>query len=124
MTYRVTPFVLIAPVALTITLTACAPAPRYSPEPEPPRPIAGVDPVSGVLVDVTPGLNEREPDTCKAFQHTALLGQPASVVQAAQIGKPKRIVAPGSIISQEEYDSFRVNFYLDQTGKVIRINCG
>ena len=111
-----TPAVLVT----LVLMAACAPPPP----PPPVAPIAGIDPVTGLPVDVTPGLNEREPDTCKAADHIALLGQQAPAIQTAGITKTFRVVSPGAIVSQEEYNSFRVNFYLDGTGKIVRINCG
>lgn len=105
-----------------IVLAACAaPAPEPAPMPQVPP---GIDPVTGQPIDLTPGLNEREPDTCKASQKMFLMGQPGSAVATAGIPGPFRVVPLGGIVSQEEYDSFRTNFYLDSQGLIVRINCG
>lgn len=84
-------------------------------------PVVGQDPSPEVPAA---GLNDREPDTCKAADHVALLGQPTRAVALSGIAKPTRIVAPGMIVDQEEYDSMRVNFHLNDAGVVVRINCG
>lgn len=84
----------------------------------------GINPVTGQRIDVTPGLNDKEPDTCHAADVAYLIGQPESAIAAAGIMRPTRVVSINSIVSQEEYDSFRINFKLDATGTVVAINCG
>lgn len=86
--------------------------------------VPGIDPVTGQPIDLTPGLNDREPDTCHAADYGYLVGQHESAVQMAGITRPVRMVALGGIVSQEEYDSFRINFHLDAAGSVARITCG
>lgn len=81
-------------------------------------------PAAAATDPAPPSLTDREPDTCKAADHVALLGQPSGAVAMAGITKPARIIAPGMIIDQEEYDSGRVNFYLNGDGVVVRMNCG
>ncbi|MFZ0097606.1 MAG: I78 family peptidase inhibitor [Gemmobacter sp.] len=111
-----------AALSLTLLLVACA-----APEPETMAPAAppGIDPVTGLPVDLTPGLNEREPDTCHAADYQYLMGQTEAAVMAAAItDRPTRMVTMGGIVSQEEYNSFRVNFYTDATGRIVRISCG
>jgi hypothetical protein len=111
-----------AALSLTLLLVACA-----APEPETISPATppGIDPVTGLPVDLTPGLNEREPDTCHAADYQYLMGQTEAAVTAAAItDRPTRMVTMGGIVSQEEYNSFRVNFYTDATGRIVRISCG
>ena len=106
---------------LPLVLAACgAPEPVVAPQSLPP----GIDPVTGQPIDLTPGLNEREPDTCHAADHQYLMGQTEVEVRAAGITRPTRMVIPGGIVSQEEYNSFRINFYTDATGRIVRIACG
>lgn len=95
-------------------VVACAP----TPEPLPP-------PVIGPPADVTPGLNEKEPDTCKAAPLMVHLGQPVAGLQAdaAATGRKLRVIGPGDIVTQE-YDSFRVDATVDGAGLVTRITCG
>lgn len=97
-------------------MAACAP----QPEPLPAHP-----PPIGPPVDVTPGLNEKEPDTCKAAPLMVHLGQPVGALQAAvaATGQKLRVIGPGDIVSQE-YDSFRVDALVDGAGLVTRITCG
>lgn len=98
---------------LVLGLSACAPEPEPEPLPLP------VDPT----IDVTPGLNDREPDTCKAASFGHLIGQPVASLQAAAVGKEIRMIAPGAIITQE-YNAFRINAHLDGNGNIFRLTCG
>lgn len=95
---------------LMLVLAACAP----KPEPMPVR-----DP----NVDVTPGLNEREPDTCHAALYRWFVGKPVAEFQAAAVGKTLAVITPTSLGSQE-YDSTRINAYTDTAGLVTRLSCG
>jgi hypothetical protein len=95
-------------------LAACA---ARAPEPDP---LAAVPPDA---VDVTPGLTEQEPDTCKAAELAGLIGQPSAAVATAGITRPTRIVPAGGLVSQD-YDAGRVNLYLDSAGSIVRIACG
>ncbi len=107
-------------VLVALLLSACAPAPEPVPIAVPP----GIDPMTVMPVDLTPGLNDREPDTCHAADYVGMIGQPEGAVGAAGIMRPTRVVPMNGIVSQEEYDSFRINFHLDSMGNVARISCG
>ena len=96
--------------SLFLVLSACAPAP----EPEP---------VYDPNVDLTPGLNDKEPDTCHAANFSYYIGKPLSELRAAVADKPLMVVAPDSLGSQE-YNSGRINAFVDQTGLVYRLSCG
>ena len=97
-------------ITLTLGLSACAP------EPEP-------LPVYDPKVDVTPGLNDKEPDTCHAGLFSYYIGKPVAEVQAAVADKPLVVIAPGALGSQE-YDSARINAFVDDKGLVYRLSCG
>jgi hypothetical protein len=105
-----------------LMLAACGPTP--APEAPPVVVPPGIDPVTGQPVDLTPGLNDREPDTCHAADYQYLMGQSETAVTAAGITRPTRLVPMGGIVSQEEYNSFRINFHLDAAGTIVLINCG
>jgi hypothetical protein len=96
--------------ALVLVFGACAP----EPEPLPP-----FDPNA----DVTPGLNDKEPDTCHAANHAYLLGQPVAALSSAGITKEVRVIAPGALGTQE-YNSQRINVTLDDAGTILRLSCG
>ncbi len=99
-----------------LLLAACGPAPVRD------LPDGGAG--SGPAVeDVTPGLNEVEPDLCHAADFAQYLGQPASVLQGVPIGRAYRVVPHGGIITQE-YSAGRVNFWLGRSGDIARIGCG
>lgn len=105
-------------IAVMTVLSACTPAP----EPLPPT-VPGIDPITGQPVDLTPGLNDLEPDVCKSAPYMRLIGQPAAAVAGAGITAPTRIVPLGGLIT-EDYSSSRINFYLDGAGKIAKISCG
>lgn len=107
-------------IALVSGLAACAPAP--APEPLPAT-VPGIDPTTGQSYDLTPGLNDLEPDVCKGQMYASLIGQPASAVDAAGITQPVRVIPLGSLIT-EEYSSDRIDFYLDGAGNIAKISCG
>lgn len=112
-------FALSSSLLLVLGLAACAPPPE-------PEPVPQVQPILDPLapVDRTPGLNDKEPDTCHAVDQLGFVGQPATAVDAAGLTQQYRIVYPGAIESQQEYFSARVNFHTDATGTVVRITCG
>lgn len=102
-------------LGLVLTLAACGPeAP-----PEPP-PILPVDPA----VDVTPGFNEKEPDTCKASGLQYLIGQPATALTSLALPGPVRVIAPGEMFDQEEYQAARIDVRTDMAGIIRSIHCG
>lgn len=93
---------------LPFLLAACAP----TPDPEP-IPLENVN---------TSGLEEKLPDTCKLDNYQTFVGQPLAANVIPDTVK-SRIVQPGTILTQE-YVADRVNFYVDETGTVIRVICG
>lgn len=110
---------IVLSLALLVALAACG-AP---PEPILPT-VPGIDPLTGQPFDLTPGLNDKEPDTCHGAEQAFLIGQPASAVATQGVTRPIRIVPLGEIVDQEEYNSSRINFMLDATGIIVQIKCG
>lgn len=101
----------IVPIFILLAgLSACAPEPEHVPLFDP-------------NVDVTPGLNDKEPDTCHAANFTAFIGRPVTDLQAAAMDKEIVVMAPGALGSQE-YDSARINAYVDPAGVIYRLSCG
>ena len=98
--------------AVFAVLAACAPVPGPGP---------GLPP--GTVEDVTPGLNEIEPDLCKAADYMQYLGQPGTVLQGVDITRVYRVIPDGGIVSQE-YSAGRINFWLGPRGDILRIGCG
>ncbi|WP_244868119.1 I78 family peptidase inhibitor [Vannielia litorea] len=74
--------------------------------------------------NVDSGLVEREPDICgaSAYRERAI-GQPASVIPTLGVTRQTRVVPHGGIVTQE-YNPYRMNFYLDPNGMISRITCG
>ncbi|WP_252945720.1 I78 family peptidase inhibitor [Oceanicola sp. 502str15] len=70
------------------------------------------------------GLVEREPDICGASAYRgAALGQPASVIPTLGVNRETRVIPLGGIVTQE-YNPYRMNFYLDGAGLITRLSCG
>ena len=110
---------------LALVLAGCGSTSEVEPvQPAPQVALPGIDPVTGLPIDRTPGLNDREPDTCHAADYQSLIGQTEAEVRAAGIPRPTRMVTPTSIIDQERYDSFRINFHTDVAGRIFKITCG
>lgn len=105
--------------AVTAALSACAPAPAPAPVPMP----AAVAPIPPVPTDGIAGLEERQPDLCKAKEYVPYLGQPGSVIQTLGITRDYRVVEYRGIESQE-YDPLRLVFRLDASGNIYNIDCG
>lgn len=107
------------PLWLLLCLSAAACAAPPAPEPMP-----SAAPVFDPSVDVTPGFNDREPDTCKAAGLQGYVGQPVAVVQGLGLPGPLRIIAPGEMYDQEEYHANRVDVRVDATETITSISCG
>lgn len=102
-----------APLILAaLALAACV----REPEPAP-------APVYDPNIDVTPGWNDKEPDTCHASQLQHLVGQPVEALHMEGIPRAYRVIAPGAIVSQE-YDSQRLDAYIDGAGTIVKVSCG
>lgn len=69
------------------------------------------------------GLEERQPDLCKAKDYVAYLGQPGTVIQTLGITRNYRVVEYRGIEPQE-YDPLRLVFRLDASGNIYNIDCG
>lgn len=100
-------------LAILLALAACTPAPEPDPVPV----------VRDPNVDVTPGLNEKEPDTCGAKKFAQLVGQPQTAVAMAGITQEYRIIDPFSIVTQE-YSPDRINVNVDGAGIITHLTCG
>lgn len=117
-----------AVLAVVLTLGACARVPDPVVTPPgflgPPLPAPGYGaPIAQEPADVTPGFNDKEPDTCKAADLQGLLGQPAGNLRTIALEGPVRIIRPGELVTQE-YDSHRIDVDVDGAGNMWRIQCG
>jgi len=68
-------------------------------------------------------LEKREPDSCGAESLSGLIGQQEGVLRTVQLPAESRVVPFGALVTQE-YNSHRVNIYLDEIGMIARITCG
>lgn len=74
--------------------------------------------------NVDSGLVEREPDICGASRYKeAAIGQPQSIIPTLGVSREIRVVPNGGIVTQE-YNPYRMNFYLDGAGTITRMTCG
>ncbi|MCY4180442.1 MAG: I78 family peptidase inhibitor [Litoreibacter sp.] len=98
-------------LALPLFLLACTPV---------------VDDVQPIEVtperEVTSGLQERLPDTCKLERFEGFVGQNFADIIVPE-GTKVRIVLPGMIVSQV-YEADRVNIHVDGNGVVTKVICG
>lgn len=105
-------------VAAIAPLAACAPATAPAPEPVPAAVVAPITPVQGIS-----GLQDREPDLCKASEFVPYLSQPGGTIPTLGITKPYRVVEYRGIEPQD-YDPNRIVFRLDAAGNIYNIDCG
>lgn len=96
---------------LVLALAACVAAPHPAQQPVAPP------------VDLTPGWNETEPDTCGVAPFAYLAGGPVDRVHTAGLPGLYRVVSPGMIVTQE-YSPQRINIVVDGKGMVTRLTCG
>lgn len=97
---------------LAFALMGCVAAPAPAPAPLP-------DPT----VDLTPGWNDKEPDTCGVSRFAHLVGQPVGRIHTAGLPGIYRVLAPGEIATQDYYPR-RADVQVDAKGIVTRLTCG
>ena len=64
-----------------------------------------------------------EPDTCGALEARRHLGQPASKLDAFPLGVSVRIIPFDGAVTMD-FSAERLNFYVDQSGRITRVACG
>jgi hypothetical protein len=101
---------------LGLGLAGCAP-----PAEAPPQVAPAQRPSSA---DMTPGLNQKEPDTCEAVQLQGLVGQTSGMLRTMPAPGPVRVIGPDTVYDQEEYRSDRVNVFIDGAGVIRYLSCG
>ena len=74
--------------------------------------------------DLTPGFDEKEPDTCKAASLQGLIGQPSGNLRTVALPGPVRIIVPGRVVDQDEYRSNRINAHINGDAVITKITCG
>ncbi len=86
-------------------------------------PVPDSEPVYVPPQVIDSGLVKREPDNCGAESLSGLIGQPEGMLRTVQIPAEVRVVPFGALVTQE-YNSHRVDIYLDENGLIARITCG
>lgn len=110
-----TNFALFA-LGLTLTTAGCTAGPARQPQVKPAQlPSAA---------EMTPGLIEKEPDTCKSAGMQGLIGQPSGNLRTVAAPGPLRLIAPDTVYDQEEYRSDRINVFVDGAGVIRYLSCG
>ena len=103
-------------LGLTFGAAGCTPtagpAPEVAPAQRPPS------------AEATPGLNEKEPDTCKAAAMQGVIGQPSGMLRTLPARGPVRVIAPDTVYDQEEYRSDRINVFVDGAAVIRHLSCG
>ena len=81
--------------------------------------LAGLAAVGGCVAATVP---EDDPDACGASGYQSLIGANiAAVSLPADLND--RIIRPGDVVTMD-YNVNRINFRLDDTGRIIAIDCG
>lgn len=81
------------------------------------------EPAPVVLPPIDSGLETREPDSCGAAALEHLIGQTEGMLRTVVLKQTYRVVPVGALVTQE-YNAGRVNFYLDDTGRIAQVRCG
>jgi|GEM_PF-1938098 len=102
---------------LAVTLSGCALPPKKTE-------IILVPAADSPPEDLTPGFDDKEPDTCKAASLQALIGQPSGNLRTFAMPGPVRIIVPGRVVDQDEYRSNRINAHINNDAVITQITCG
>lgn len=70
-----------------------------------------------------PPLPDPSGDSCGAAEYASLIGQPDTALERVLILRQVRVIRPGLAVTMD-YRPDRINFEIDQAGKVQRISCG
>ena len=62
-------------------------------------------------------------DTCRGAQYAALLDRDQTALERVLIMRQIRIIRPGDVVTMD-YRAERINFAIDEQGKISRIYCG
>ncbi len=76
-----------------------------------------------IAVIVAPAHGEEVEDSCGANGFLGLVGQTGEIASMLVLDQPRRVIAPGSIVTSD-YRLERINFDLDEQGMITRIWCG
>ena len=68
------------------------------------------------------GADEVE-DTCGSAGFLGLVGQTGEIATMLVLDGPVRVIEPGSVVTRD-YRLNRINFDLDEDGRIVRIWCG
>lgn len=98
----------LLPLFVALCVAACMPTPEPVPIPTP-RP--------------NPVLKEQEPDSCGAGKLGHLVGKTEGMLRTVHLKGRYRAIRPGGMVTQD-YDSLRLNVYLDDKGLIEQLSCG
>ncbi|MFE3838470.1 I78 family peptidase inhibitor [Pseudogemmobacter sonorensis] len=75
----------------------------------------------GTLAACTPS-DPAAPDTCGAAPLQALVGEDRGRIAGLQLQGPVRVIEPGMAVTMD-YRAERLNFWIDEGGRIERITC-
>ncbi len=64
-----------------------------------------------------------EPTPCTAPAYAGLIGQPEGALAGVVIPDPARIIRPGDPVTRD-YREGRLNFMIDEAGRIADVTCG
>ncbi len=70
-----------------------------------------------------PSLPPQTEDTCNAGNYANLVGQDATALEKTLLLGPVRVIRPGGAVTMDFLPE-RINFAINQSGKISRIYCG
>jgi hypothetical protein len=70
-----------------------------------------------------PGPVQDSVNQCGALDLQYLVGAPASELDRMRFNKPVRVIYPDTAVTMD-YSADRLNFEVDRTGRITRVNCG
>jgi hypothetical protein len=72
---------------------------------------------------VEPVMDEPDRNACGAAALQGLVGQPEAVLASMTLTVPVRVIRPGQAVTMD-FNPSRLNFDIDERGRIARIWCG
>lgn len=94
---------MTAGLGLALVVSACVPATEPFP--------GGGDPGAGSV------------NQCGALDLQYLVGAPAAELDRMRFNKPVRVIYPDTAVTMD-FSADRLNFYVDASGRIMRVTCG
>jgi hypothetical protein len=80
--------------------------------------------VTLALLALLPACVQAQPeDACGASGFQGLIGQTGEIARLIALDQPMRVIEPGMAVTMD-YRPDRINFELDQEGRIATVRCG